>query len=178
MRRHAWTLLHLSVGALILICAIGAIPASAQTTPSVNQNEWSTGVFGGIGLEPTQFLLGGQIESPNLSVSRHLTFRPNALLGFGDDTVFFGGNLDVVYWARLPNTDWNLYFGGGPGVVFAHESVDDCPDDLDCGESETGGNASLVTGVQNGRGLFIQLRASSRAHSLQATVGLVLGRRP
>jgi hypothetical protein len=104
------------------------------------------GVRGGISVDPDQFYFGGHIETSPL-VDR-LYFRPNVELGFGDDLMLIGTNMEFVY-KFLRRSGWGIYAGGGPALnVFV---VDDA-------DSETDAGFNVIVGAESSRGLFFEFK--------------------
>jgi hypothetical protein len=122
---------------LVALTAVSAVPASAQ----------DAGIRGGLSLDPDQFYFGGHIETSPL-VDR-LYFRPNVEIGFGDDLVLIGANMEFIY--KFPRrSGWSLYAGAGPALNII------MPDDSD--ESFTEGGLNIMVGAENTRGLFFEFK--------------------
>src|ERR671916_2859159 len=116
---------------LLAVMAISAPPAAAQ----------DAGFRGGISVGPDQFYFGGHLETSPLVDRLH--FRPNVEVGFGDDLMLIGANMEFVY--KFPRRgDWGLYAGGGPALnIYSFDDVDD---------SETEGGLNILVGVETTRG--------------------------
>jgi hypothetical protein len=126
----------------------------------------SFGVRGGVSADPRQFFLGAHVESPGLTSTGHLTFRPNVEIGFGNNVTIVSGNLEFVYWVKFPQSDWSGYFGAGPAVNIVKADFQDT--------AAHGGFNGLV-GFQHSNGIFLELKAGGgNGPSLKATVGYVL----
>ena len=69
----------------------------------------------GVSGDPDQFFFGAHVETA--PIIDHLTFRPNAEIGFGDDETLFAFNFEFAYWIPLKNQPWRVYLGGGPALV-------------------------------------------------------------
>ena len=133
-------------------------PAHAQAT---------FGLRAGLSADPDQFFIGGHVESPGLTQQGHLTFRPNAEVGFGSDQTLISGNLEFVYWVQYPGSQWSSYFGAGPSINFVHTDLD----------SRAHGGFSGLVGFQHRGGLFIEMKSGGgSAAGLKAMVGYVLKR--
>ena len=79
---------------LLALSVVSAVPAAAQ----------DAGVRGGISIDPDQFYFGGHIETGALIDRLH--FRPNVEIGFGDDLMLIGVNMEFVY--KFPaRRGWN-----------------------------------------------------------------------
>jgi hypothetical protein len=148
-------------------------PATVQETiPS----RWSLGARGGVSLDPKQVYFGVQVTSPGLARSGHLIFRPNFEVGVGEDTTLLTGNLDVLYWAQIPNQPWKLMFGASPRVVYEkQDAFPGCdPEIFDCSGSSTGGGLSMVVAMEHKSGFSIELRTGGgEGHELQFGVAYV-----
>jgi hypothetical protein len=108
--RHTRQLL-LALGVLALAVAR---PALAQEAESKAHSGLGFGVKAGIGFDPEQFVIGGQ-----MSLGKALGFIrivPNAHLGFGDATTF---DVNVDFLARLivEEKGFGLYGGVAPGWI-------------------------------------------------------------
>jgi hypothetical protein len=139
---------------MVLGCGLAA-PAYAQ----------SFGVKAGASGDPDQFFVGGHLESPGLTQTGHLTFRPNGEIGFGNGTTSVDGNFEFVYWVKFPNSQWSGYLGAGPAVDWIHTDF----------ASRAHGGFNGVIGFQNDGGVFFELRAGGGAgpNGFQAAVGYV-----
>lgn len=106
--RHTRQLL-LALGVLALAVAR---PALGQEAESKAHSGLGFGLKGGIGFDPEQFVIGGQV-----SLGKALGFIrivPNAHLGFGDATTF---DVNVDFLARLivEEKGFGIYGGVAPG---------------------------------------------------------------
>src|SRR5688572_32317755 len=70
---------------LLALSVVSAAPAAAQ----------DAGVRGGISVDPDQFYFGGHVETSALVDQLH--FRPNVEVGFGEDIMLIGVNMEFVY---------------------------------------------------------------------------------
>ena len=142
---------------LVMLVAAGlacAAPAHAQIL----------GVRAGVSADPDQFFIGGHIETPRLGEAKKASLRPNLEIGFGDDTTVVAGNLELVYWVPLPDSTWQLYFGGGPAVNYIHNDFDD----------HAHGGFNMLVGFQAASGLFIEMKVGvQNSPGLKGTVGYV-----
>jgi hypothetical protein len=93
---------------LLAITAALALTAHADTIRIVG-----AGPRAGLSVTPDQLVLGGQLS---MSVAPEWTVDPNLELGFGDGESDWGVNFDALYHARLANSDWRPYVGGGLGI--------------------------------------------------------------
>ena len=116
----------------------------------------------GVSGDPTQFYFGGHLETPPLA--EHLTFRPNAEFGFGDDRTLLAFNFEFVYSIPLKNEPWRVYFGAGPSaVIISHNS-----------ETDAGGGLNFLIGLQHHRGFFTELKVGAiKSPSIKFAVGYV-----
>src|SRR5687767_7946293 len=122
---------------LLALSVVSAAPAAAQ----------DAGVRGGISVDPDQFYFGGHIETGALIDRLH--FRPNVEIGFGDDLMLIGVNMEFVY--KFPaRRGWNLYAGGGPALnIYTFEDTDD---------SETDAGLNIVIGAEQSSGLMFEFK--------------------
>ena len=77
------------------------------------------GLRGGFGLEPDQFVVGGQAEIGNLAFARIV---PSVDVGFGDNVTTIAFNGDFLLRVDIPDASIELYGGGGPTVLYADVS--------------------------------------------------------
>ena len=77
------------------------------------------GLRGGFGLEPDQFVVGGQVEVDNLAFARIV---PSVDVGFGDNVTTIAFNGDFLLRVDIPDASIELYGGGGPTVLYADVS--------------------------------------------------------
>jgi hypothetical protein len=92
---------------LVCLTFAGALPATADTTPSF-------GLRGGFTLSPDQIHIGAHVKA--LELSRDFMFVPNVEFGFGDNVTLIAINAEVAY--TIPNANWSgwhPYVGGGLG---------------------------------------------------------------
>jgi hypothetical protein len=142
----------LAVGA----CFVVAKPAHAQGT---------FGVRAGASSLPDQFFIGAHVESPELTQTGPLTFRPNVELGFGHGTTLLAGNLEFVFWVHFPDSTWSSYFGAGPSIDWVHNDF----------ESRAHGGFNGLVGFQNSSGLFLEVKRGDGGNpELKVAVGYVL----
>jgi hypothetical protein len=122
---------------LLALSVVSAVPAAAQ----------DAGVRAGISIDPDQFYFGGHIETGPLIDRLH--FRPNVEIGFGDDIVLIGVNMEFVY--KFPaRRGWSLYAGGGPALnVYNFEDTDD---------SETDAGLNILIGAEQSSGLMFEFK--------------------
>src|SRR5690242_7709759 len=74
----------------VLVCTLSASPVFAQA---------HAGIRAGVSADPDQFFFGGHIETK--PVAEHLTFRPNAEIGVGNDLVLIALNIEFAYWVPM-----------------------------------------------------------------------------
>lgn len=101
---RAWTA-RCALPALLLVAAACVPPAGAEPV-SIQ----SAGVRAGLSISPDQFVFGGQLA---LNVAPQWTFDPSLELGYGGNESDITINFDALYHARLSDSDWRPYFGGG-----------------------------------------------------------------
>jgi hypothetical protein len=160
---------------LAVLSGVGVAPALAQTQPAAT-GAWSIGARGGVSLDPKQAFGGVHLESPGLTSTGHLTFRPVVEVGVGSDATIIAGLLDVLYWARFPNSSWSLLFGAGPGVVHERQTFGDCPPGFDCEDTDSNGTFSGVVGLAHSGGFGLEFRTTSRGRGFSVAATYVIKR--
>lgn len=132
--RKGWT------GVLVLLVLSGSTPSGAQESKKSDSNQGSTigafGVRGGFGLDPDQFVIGAQAAlGKKLGVARVV---PSVDVGLGSSitTISFNGDLHVRL--NMEDTEFGLYLGAGPSVVYA---------DIEAGSSGWDVGLTLLAGA-------------------------------
>jgi hypothetical protein len=147
----------------LLVLAV-ASSAAAQTF----------GVGGGISQDPDQVFIQGLVDQRGLGTTGRIGWRPNVHLGFGNDLTTLSGNVELVVWIPLPNPQWSTYIGGGPSLNILFRGGDENGFEDD---SEVGGGASLVAGLEHERGFFTEIRyGGGNAAGLKISAGILLRR--
>lgn len=160
---------------LVLGVFVFAAPATAQprrtAPPPPANNEPTFGVRVGVSGDPDQFFFGAHVETS--PIIEHLTFRPNAEIGVGDDLTLFAFNFEFAYWLpirNLRNQPWRVYVGGGPALVITSPHADHPHD----GETEVGGGFNAMIGIQHRKGLFAEFKVGAiDSPSVKFAVGYV-----
>jgi hypothetical protein len=135
----------LRVAVVAFVCLGWASVASAQV-PADLQYGVRAGVSGG----PSQFVLGGHLETkPFLP---HLTFRPNFEAGFGDNASVYALNFEFAYRINIDKKPWWVYVGGGPAAVWIH---------ADNADTDFGGGFNFLVGVQHRKGIFAEIKGGA-----------------
>ena len=121
---------------------------------------WRLGVRGGAAFDPELFMFGVQSQMGPVFHPRVL-FRPNAEFAFGEVTDLVALNLEGIYRfsAASRRGNWTPYLGGGPALIFIHQSFQSGRQ-IDFGnfDYETGFN--VLAGMQSNRGTFVELKTS------------------
>ena len=75
------------------------------------------GARAGLGLDPDQFVIGGQftLGTKAFSLARIV---PSVDIGFGDNVTTFAFNADLLFQFILDGTNFGLYGGGGPTLAY------------------------------------------------------------
>ncbi len=134
--RHAVTRLVKTLSFLLGLVVFSSTPAAAQ----------GGGIRGGLSVDPDQFYFGGHYETSPLIDA--LYFRPNVEVGFGDDLVLIGANMEFLY--KFPSrSGWRLYAGAGPALNIV--MVDDV-------DTETDAGFNILVGAEQSRGLFFEFK--------------------
>jgi len=158
--RHGFGLVALS--ALVLGTTSSAV---AQTF----------GVGGGISQDPDQVFLQGLVDQRGLGTTGRIGWRPNVQLGFGNDLTTLAGNVELVVWIPLPNPQWSTYVGAGPSLNILFRGGED--DGISENDSEVGGGASMLAGIEHERGFFAEIRyGGGNAAGLKLSAGILLRR--
>jgi hypothetical protein len=105
----------------------------------------------GLSLHPDQVLVGGHLDVRGLA--DRVRFRPNAMLGLGDDRVAVSIHGDVVYRFRERWDVWSPYLGGALGI--RHHGHDRRDDHLDAGLEAVGG---IERGIGAGDRFLLEMR--------------------
>ena len=151
------------LAALTALLVLGTIaPASAQTF----------GVGGGISQDPDQVFVQGLVDQRGLGTTGRIGWRPNVMIGFGNDLTTLAGNVELVVWIPLPNPQWSTYVGAGPSMNILFRGNTEFEDD-----SEVGGGASMLAGIEHERGFFAEIRyGGGNAAGLRLSAGILLRR--
>ncbi len=138
--RHVVTRFVTGLSFLLALLVVSTAPAAAQ----------DAGVRGGISVDPDQFYFGGHLETSALVDRLH--FRPNVEVGFGEDIMLIGVNMEFVY--KFPSRNgWTLYAGGGPALnVYTFDNVDD---------SATEAGLNVLVGVEQSSGLYFEFKVGA-----------------
>jgi hypothetical protein len=131
----------------MILALLLSIPAHAQQR---------FGVRAGVSVDPEQFYFGGHILMGPVAGS--LSFRPNVEVGFGDHVALVGFNGELVYKRPLPSSRWDVYFGGGPALVFTSFRRGGS-----AGEPHTdaGPGFNMLLGIGQDRGLFAEFKVGA-----------------
>ena len=121
---------------------------------------WRLGVRAGAAFDPELFTLGVQTQIGPILHPRVL-FRPNAEFAFGEVTDLIALNFEGIYrfsGARRSG-NWTPYVGGGPAMIFIHQSLGEGRDiSFSNFDYETGLN--VLAGMQSRKGTFVELKTS------------------
>lgn len=136
---------------LASVAMLWATSASAQA---------HAGVRVGVSADPDQFFFGGHVETRPLL--EHVTFRPNAEIGVGNDVTTIALNFELVYSVPLQRDPWRVYFGGGPAAnIYSSDRNDGVR-----------GGFNILIGAQHTGGLFTELKVGAiDSPDLKFTVG-------
>ena len=139
--RQRYVVVGVLVATIAAAMALVPSPAAAQ----------DPGVRVGASADPDQFYFGGHLETGPLA--DRLRFRPNAEIGFGDDTTLAAFNFEFVY--GFPSSrPWNLYVGGGPALNLVN---------TDRGDDDTSahGGFNILVGAEHREGLFFEFKVGT-----------------
>ncbi len=122
-------------------------------TGTATAQQKGVGIRGGASIEPDQFYFGVHYDTGPLI--EHLSFRPNAEAGFGDNRTLVALNFEFAYKIPLPDRDWSLYVGGGPAAILTRVDRD--------GDSNTdaGGGFNILIGFAHYKGLFAEVKVGA-----------------
>ncbi len=121
---------------------------------------WRLGVRAGAAFDPELFTFGVQSQIGPIFHPRVL-FRPNAEFAFGEVTDLIALNFEAIYRfsAAHRSGNWTPYVGGGPAMIFIHQSLNQGRDiNFSNFDYETGLN--VLAGVQSRKGTFVELKTS------------------
>jgi hypothetical protein len=108
------------------------------------------GVRAGISIDPDQFYIGGHVDVKE--IVERFWFRPNAELGFSDNTTLLGLNGEFVYFPVVRSREWAPYFGGGPALVIGTVKT---PSGR---HTDVGPGFNFVGGIQQRKGLLAEVK--------------------
>lgn len=171
-RRHAPQGSDMDVRQRSGLVTLAAVLVLGAASPALAQ---TFGVGGGISQDPDQVFIQGLVDQRGLGTTGRLGWRPNIQLGFGNDVTTLAANVELVYWIPLPNPQWSSYVGAGPSVnlLFARGFEED----TDADNTEVGGGASMLAGIEHERGFFAEMRfGGGDAAGLRLTAGIMLRR--
>lgn len=102
---------------LLFVILLGLSGSDTLAQDSQAPSGLGFGVRGGFGLEPDQFVVGGQftLGTKAFSLARVV---PSVDIGFGDNVTTFAFNADLLFRFILEGTSFGLYGGGGPTVAY------------------------------------------------------------
>jgi hypothetical protein len=150
MNGRAWWKGIFVAGAMLLVPQLASAQAHA-------------GLRAGVSGDPDQFYFGGHVETT--PVAEHLTFRPNAEIGVGDNATLIALNIEFAYWLQMRKTrPWQVYVGAGPAANFysIHNG----------GGSDVRGGLNFFIGAQHKDGLFTEFKVGAiDSPSVKFTVG-------
>jgi hypothetical protein len=117
-------------------------------------------VRAGAAFDPEVFSFGVQSQMGPIFHPRVL-FRPNAEFAFGEVTDLVALNLEGVYRfsARNRTPNWTPYVGGGPAMIFIHQSFQ-AGRQIEFGNFDYETGLTVLAGMQSRRGTFVELKAS------------------
>jgi hypothetical protein len=121
---------------------------------------WRLGVRGGAAFDPELFTFGVQSQMGPIFHPR-LLFRPNAEFAFGEVTDLIALNFEAIYRfsAASRRGNWTPYVGGGPAMIFIHQSFQSGRQ-IDFGNFDYETGLNVLAGVQSHRGTFVELKTS------------------
>ena len=121
---------------------------------------WRVGVRAGAAFDPELFTFGVQSQMGPILHPRIL-FRPNAEFAFGEVTDLIALNFEAVYRFSAANRrgNWTPYVGGGPAMIFIHQSFQSGRQ-IDFGNFDYETGLNVLAGMQSRKGTFIELKTS------------------
>ena len=121
---------------------------------------WRMGVRAGAAFDPELFMFGVQSQMGPIFHPR-IHFRPNAEFAFGEVTDLIALNFEAVYRFSAANRrgNWTPYVGGGPAMIFIHQSFQSGRQ-IDFGNFDYETGLNVLAGMQNRRGTFVELKTS------------------
>ena len=99
----------------VILLGLGGSDALAQDNQA--PSGLGFGVRGGFGLDPDQFVVGGQftLGTKAFSIARIV---PSVDVGFGDNVTTIDFNADFLLRLIVEGTSFGLYGGGGPTLAY------------------------------------------------------------
>jgi hypothetical protein len=134
-----------------MLLAVSPAVGSAQTSDDAPFAKW--GFRAGLGIDPDQFVFGGQVSLGRWTITRIV---PSVDVGVGDDATTIDFNGDLFLRLSVPDASLVLYGGGGPTLAYT---------DRDTG----GGNWDLGLSLVVGARLPLKTR---QAFNLEARFGI------
>jgi hypothetical protein len=136
---------------LILVTVL--VASWMLAAPEAASAQQGPGVRAGVSADPDQFIFGGHYDTGPLI--EHLSFRPNAEVGVGDNRTTLSVNFEFAYWIPINKKPWSVYVGGGPALlVYHHNEGSD-----NAGHTDTEPGFNLLVGVAHRGGLFAEVKA-------------------
>lgn len=152
----------LTAFAILFVSAAPALGQARRASPPPQKTEPEIGVRVGVSGDPDQFFFGAHVETAPLL--DHLTFRPNAEVGFGDDQTLIAFNFEFAYSIPIQRQPWRVYLGAGPALII----------DTHSGNTDAGGGLNFLVGLQHRKGLFAELKVGAiDSPSVKFAVGYV-----
>jgi hypothetical protein len=107
-----------ALAGFLLAIALAA-PVAAQEAEAPARTGLGFGVKAGVGIEPTQFVLGAQYSlGKSLGIVRVV---PNTHIGFGDGGTIWDLNVDFLLRLIVADNGFGFYGGGAPTVAFVSD---------------------------------------------------------
>ncbi len=98
----------------------GSLAAAVLFCVTPGAEAQSIGFQGGVTVDPEQGFVGTHFETPELF--RNFRFRPGLDGAFGGDFSLATLNIEFLYYVDLGRSNWAIYQGGGPAVVFLRQN--------------------------------------------------------
>jgi hypothetical protein len=138
---------------VVALAVLAVAPSASNAQQSAEEPFAKWGFRAGFGIDPDQFVFGGQVSLGQWAITRIV---PSVDVGLGDNTTTIAFNGDL--FLRLAIPDAKLWFYGGGGPTLAYFNPDAASDSWNLG-------LSLVVGSR------LPLNAS-QGFNLEARFGL------
>ncbi len=149
-KRQARMIRRLALATLLAAGLSLVAPVDANAQVSIE----SKGVRMGVSDSPGQIYFGGHVETTPLM--EHLSFRPNAELGLGNDQYLLAFNLEFIYRIPIQGRPMAAYLGAGPALnIRSRTNI------LGTRQTDLLGGFSFLVGLAHRDGLFSEIKVGA-----------------
>ncbi len=100
---------------LAVVTATALFPATARAQSGGEDTFAKWGIRFGLGIDPDQFVFGGQASLGKWAITR---FVPSVDVGLGDNLTTIDFNGDLFLRLAIPDASLEFYGGGGPTLAY------------------------------------------------------------